>query len=379
MRSPPLILAVDDNPAGLEIIAARLTASGYRVITATDGEAGLAAAKAQQPDLILLDVMMPKLDGIEVCRRLKADAALPFMPIIMVTAKTDSKDIVAGLEAGSDEYLTKPVDHASLIARVKSMLRIKDLHDTVQTQAAQLQTQLKTAAKIQSLFWPLMPEIGLHDHIWATSRPASYVGGDLYDVIALPDGSVLFYVADVAGKGVPAALIMAALSTQIRAQALRQGDIAHLLAAVNTTFHDLAAEEGIFATVVLGRFWTDGGRMQLVSAGHLAPVRIAAGRGDAIALAQGLAVGVTPDVAYERSETRLSAGEAMLFFSDGVIEAENDRNERFETERVLAHIEQSEGPPWGQGLLAAVDRWRGDAAVSDDLTILEIWRDAPQF
>jgi class 3 adenylate cyclase len=85
--------------------------------------------------------MMPKLDGIEVCRRLKADRSLPFMPIIMVTAKADSKDIVAGLEAGGDEYLTKPVDQAALVARVKSMLRIKGLHDTGQEQAARLESQ----------------------------------------------------------------------------------------------------------------------------------------------------------------------------------------------------------------------------------------------
>jgi len=141
MRTPPLILIVDDNPANLDILQARLTANSYEIITATDGEAGLAMAREKQPDLILLDIMMPKMDGIEVCQRLKADPALPFMPIVMVTAKADSKDVVAGLEAGGDEYLTKPVDHSALIARVKSMLRIKDLHDTVRKQATRLEEQ----------------------------------------------------------------------------------------------------------------------------------------------------------------------------------------------------------------------------------------------
>ena len=141
MRTPPLILIVDDNPANLDILQARLTANNYETITAKDGEAGLAMAREKQPDLILLDIMMPKMDGIEVCRRLKSDPALPFMPIVMVTAKADSKDVVAGLEAGGDDYLTKPVDHSALIARVKSMLRIKALHDTVQDQAARLEEQ----------------------------------------------------------------------------------------------------------------------------------------------------------------------------------------------------------------------------------------------
>jgi adenylate cyclase len=141
MRTPPLLLIVDDNPTNLDILQARLTAHNYEILTAQDGVTALAMAREKQPDLILLDIMMPKMDGIEVCRRLRADLSLPFMPIIMVTAKADSKDVIAGLEAGGDEYLTKPVDHAALVARVKSMLRIKDLHDTVRDQAARLKEQ----------------------------------------------------------------------------------------------------------------------------------------------------------------------------------------------------------------------------------------------
>jgi adenylate cyclase len=141
MRSPPSILIADDNPMNLDILRARLAIHGYELLAATDGKEALAVARERQPDLILLDIMMPKMDGVEVCRHLKADPSLPFVPIIMVTAKADSKDIVAGLEAGADEYLTKPVDQAALVARVKSMLRIKALHDTVQEQAAHLEAQ----------------------------------------------------------------------------------------------------------------------------------------------------------------------------------------------------------------------------------------------
>jgi adenylate cyclase len=141
MRAPPRILIADDQPMNVDILQTRLAVHGYEILTATDGEEALAMARAQQPDLILLDIMMPKMDGIEVCRLLKSDGALPFIPIIMVTAKADTKDIVAGLEAGADEYLTKPVDQAALVARVKSMLRIKALHDTVQEQATRLEAQ----------------------------------------------------------------------------------------------------------------------------------------------------------------------------------------------------------------------------------------------
>ncbi len=138
MRIPPTILVVDDNAANVEILETRLVANGYHVLTAHDGEQALAAARSSLPDLILLDIMMPKIDGLTVCRELKADSSLPFMPIILVTAKTASRDIVEGLDAGADEYLTKPVDHAALVARVKSMLRIKELHDQVSEQRRQL-------------------------------------------------------------------------------------------------------------------------------------------------------------------------------------------------------------------------------------------------
>jgi len=138
MRTTPRILIVDDNPTNVKILQTRLTAEGYEIVTAADGEAALAAARQHTPDLILLDIMMPKLDGIEVCRRLRADPDFPFTPIIIVTAMSASKDVVAGLEAGGDEYLTKPVDHAALVARVRSMLRIKGLHDQVESLVAEV-------------------------------------------------------------------------------------------------------------------------------------------------------------------------------------------------------------------------------------------------
>jgi adenylate cyclase len=138
MRTQPRVLIADDNAANLRILRMRLSGDGYEVVTAGDGAEALAVARDSEPDLILLDIMMPKIDGVEVCRRLKKEQGPAFVPIILVTAMTDAKDVVAGLEAGADEYLTKPVDHAALSARVRSMLRIKALHDTVATQAEEI-------------------------------------------------------------------------------------------------------------------------------------------------------------------------------------------------------------------------------------------------
>jgi class 3 adenylate cyclase len=141
MRDPPLILVVDDVPDNVDILQMRLESQGYEVMTAGDGAEALEKTRALLPDLILLDIMMPKMDGIEAVKRLKADTSLPFIPVILVTAKSDSKDVITGLESGGDDYLTKPVDHAALSARVRAMLRIKALHDTVQAQAQRLEAQ----------------------------------------------------------------------------------------------------------------------------------------------------------------------------------------------------------------------------------------------
>ena len=165
MRTPPRILIVDDNPMNVDILQTRLASHGYETITAGDGEEALAIAREKQPDLILLDIMMPKMDGMEVCRQLKRDPTLPFMPIILVTAKSESKDIVAGLEAGGDEYLTKPVDQAALVARVKSMLRMKALYDQVQEQTARLEAQT-----IQLSEWNRTLEQRVQDEVTKVER-----------------------------------------------------------------------------------------------------------------------------------------------------------------------------------------------------------------
>jgi adenylate cyclase len=138
MHTPARILVADDNEDNRDILATQLADQNYEILQAADGEEALGVARTQLPDLILLDIMMPKLDGMEVCRQLKADPGLPFMPIILVTAKSDTKDVIVGLEAGAVEYLTKPVDQLAVVARVKSVLRIKELHDQVLSQASEL-------------------------------------------------------------------------------------------------------------------------------------------------------------------------------------------------------------------------------------------------
>jgi len=198
---------------------------------------------------------------------------------------------------------------------------------------------------------------------------------DLYDVIPLPDESLLAYVADVSDKGVPAALIMAALSTKIRSEARIQTEVEKLLETVNNSMYSLISEEGFFATIVLVRYWPHSGKIQFTIAGHLQPLWIVESGIGNLPQLNGISLGVKQDVKYEKKEFFLSPGESVLLFTDGVIEAENEDKELFGNDRLVGYIKDTRGPPWGKGLFNEIGCWRGNAKANDDLTILEVWRD----
>ena len=238
-----------------------------------------------------------------------------------------------------------------------------------------IQIELEAAANIQSLFWPGLPELGAGSHVWALSKPAKFVGGDVYDVIRMPDESWLVYVADVADKGLPAALIMAALSTRIRSEAFSHHEVDSLLETVNNAMCVLTVDEGFFATIVLAKYWPADGRMQLTLGGHLPPLLVTDNQLREVSELKGISLGVAPDAEYEKKEIFLSPGESILFVTDGVTEAENERSELFGRSRLSDHIKSAGRPPYGKGLLDTVNAWRGTAEANDDLTMLEIWRD----
>jgi adenylate cyclase len=138
VNTPAKILVVDDTPRNVKLLADLLAVKGYGVVTALSGREALAQVESELPDLILLDVVMPEMSGYEVCRKVRENAASAMLPVIMVTALDPTEERVKGIEAGADDFLTKPINQPELLARVRSLLRIKDLHDRVDAQAAEL-------------------------------------------------------------------------------------------------------------------------------------------------------------------------------------------------------------------------------------------------
>jgi class 3 adenylate cyclase len=173
MNNPPRVLVVDDVAQNVRLLADLLTAKGYTVDTASDGTQALARLIGAPPDLVLLDIVMPGLDGYEVCRRIRANPATAMLPVVMVTALDPASERIKGLEAGADDFLTKPFSQPELLTRVRSLLRIKELYDTVMTQALELArwnselerrvaeqvAQLERLGRLKRFFSPQLAEI----------------------------------------------------------------------------------------------------------------------------------------------------------------------------------------------------------------------------
>ncbi len=207
MSTPARILVVDDTPRNVKLLADLLSAKGYAVVTAKSGPEALKTVDAEQPDLVLLDVVMPGMSGYEVCRRIRDNPATGILPVVMVTALDPSEERINGLEAGADDFLTKPINQAELLARVRSLLRIKQLYDTVQAQAGQLAewnktlerrvqeqvAQLERLGRLKRFFSPQLAELivegGAEDPLKSHRREVTVVFLDLRGFTAFAETS----------------------------------------------------------------------------------------------------------------------------------------------------------------------------------------------
>ena len=373
------ILIVDDAEANVDVLANALKGE-YKLSVALDGEGALRSIEKSQPDLVLLDIVMPGIDGYEVCGRLRAAEATRELPIMFLSSLEDVKNKTRGFELGANDYVTKPFDVLEVKARVRSLLKAKAYADAVKAAA---ERDLRVAREIQMGILPAdvasrVRGTGLDVH--ALLEPAQQVGGDLYEVLRLADDRVMVAVGDVSGKGIPAALFMGVTMTLLRAMARQSASPDEILRRVNDELLE-QNPRGMFVTLQCLVFDLATRRVACASAGHHQAVLLAPGKPPRLVIEpSGRVVGMLPDNPVTTETLELQPGETLVLFTDGVSEAFDPDQELFGEERLLAHLAQQPGRNAKETTLSVIDAVRRHAAgakQSDDITVLAV-RGAPE-
>jgi sigma-B regulation protein RsbU (phosphoserine phosphatase) len=383
---------VDDTPANLQVLAGMLKDRGYKVRPVPSGKLALLAARRDPPDLILLDIDMPEMNGYEVCERLKADETLAGIPVIFISALTEQLDKVKAFAIGGVDYLTKPFQMEELHARVETHLKLRRLQRALEETNGRLASanermsrDLKAAAKIQQTFLPQeVPRVSGMDFAWIY-RPCDELGGDGLNVLPLGGDMVGLYILDVSGHGVASALLSVTLSRLLSPPSdpssilMREGDAGRtdvtppgeVAARLNRLFpFDLATEQ--FATMVYGILNGATGEFRYVSAGHPGPVHVACGGDPVFLSSSGSPIGLAVD-AYEERSVRLGVGDRLYLYSDGVPEAVNSTGKPFGDTRLQEVLRQGRSESLQDrvtALGAEIARWHGSERPRDDISIL---------
>jgi phosphoserine phosphatase RsbU/P len=392
---PASILVVDDTPANLQVLAGMLKDRGYKVRPVPSGKLALLAARKDPPDLILLDINMPEMNGYEVCEYLKAEDTLKGIPVIFISALIEPLDKVKAFAIGGVDYLTKPFQMEELHARVETHLKLRRLQVEVEEANAQLakandrmSRDLKAAAKIQETFLPReAPRVPGTDFAWIY-RPCDELGGDGLNVIPLGGGNVGLYILDVSGHGVASALLSVTLSRLLSPPSepssilVHDGDggdrfditpPAEVATRLNRLF-PFDSATGQYATMVYGILNAATGEFRYVSAGHPGPVHLPASAHPVILESQGFPIGLGNN-SYEERSVRLGTGDRLYLYSDGVSDAMDAAGEPFGDARLLEAIGQGRGEPLQDGvatLLREIARWHGSERPHDDISILAV-------
>jgi serine phosphatase RsbU (regulator of sigma subunit) len=372
-----LILVVDDTPLNISVITGALKDT-YRTKVATNGAKALAIAAAdEKPDLILLDVMMPEMDGYEVCRRLKQNPTTRDIPVIFLTAQTEAEDETRGFEVGAVDYVHKPFSPAVMKARVHTHLVLRETREKLAQQLLAIQKELETARLIQLSILPdTVPQIYGLD-IAARYIPMASVAGDFYDFLVVDNKHVGILIADVSGHGMPAALIASMLKIALAAESAHAEDPARVLHGLNQALCGKFQHHYVTAAYV----FVDVNKRTLTyaGAGH-PPLLIWGGASPGLreVTENGLFLGKFEFATYSSVELPFSPGDRFLLYTDGVSETNNPEGVEFGSDRFRHFLETESNGSANQlvdSLLEELASWsaRGqDEDLDDDITIVAI-------
>ncbi len=368
------VLIVDDVKANVDVLVQALSGE-YKLSVALSGQQAMDAVRRTPPDLVLLDIVMPDIDGYEVCRRLRAAEATRELPIMFLSSLEDVSDKTLGFEVGGNDYLTKPFEVLEVKARVRSLLKAKAYADAVKEAA---ERDLRIAREIQMGLLPanlpaLINATGLDIH--AILEPARQVGGDLYEVMRLGADRVLVAVGDVSGKGIPAALFMAVTMTLLRTLAREGLGPEEILRRLNDELLE-QNPRGMFVTMQCLLFDLAARTVECASAGHHAAIRVMpGGAAQPVFTTSGRVLALMPAERIASETIELRKGESLVLFTDGVSEAFSVSDEAFGDDRLIAHLQSSPGADAHEttlGVLEAVRQHAAGAKQSDDITVMTV-------
>jgi phosphoserine phosphatase RsbU/P len=372
-----LILIVDDTPTNIGVISGALKDS-YRTKVATSGEKALAIAAApEKPDLILLDVMMPEMDGYEVCRRLKADVTTSEIPVIFLTGQTGADDETRGFEVGAVDYVHKPFSPAVVKARVHSHILLREARAQLANQLLAINGELEMARQIQLSILPhTLPSLTGLD-IAARFLPMTSVAGDFYDFIEIDEKHLGILIADVSGHGLPSALIASMLQVALTAQETHASEPANVLSGLNQALCGKFTQN--FVTAAYVYLDLEKHSMRYAGAGHppLLLFRASSGKAEKI-LENGLILGMFSEAEYAALEFPFQPGDRFVLYTDGILEAANQSDEQFGASRFMSFMENHKGlrsDQFADAFLDEISRWTGQGAEvgqQDDITLLVI-------
>ena len=382
------ILIVDDEPFNVDYLEQELEEAEYATASAANGQEALEKVRSEAPDLILLDIMMPVMDGFQVLRRLKADETTRDIPVIVISASNNLESVVRGIQLGAEDYLPKPFEPVLLHARICSSLERKRLRDLEHLYLKGLEREMQIGREIQQGFLPTaLPEVDGWE-VAAYFQAAREVAGDFYDAFLLPDGSLACVIGDVCGKGVGAALFMTLFRSLIRATFTTDvlGGLAlltpterlqHAVSFTNLYVAETHEDTPTFATLFLGVFEPRGGKLTYVTAGHERPLWASENRGLTALRTTGPVVGMIPEATFGVEQIVMNDGDLLFMFTDGVPEALNAEGACFGKDRLRAWLVRDLNP---QAVLDRIERdlsrFVGDADQFDDITMMAVRKTA---
>lgn len=388
MENRPKILIVDDEPFNIDYLEQELEDLGYATLSAGDGQAALEIVATESPDMILLDIMMPVMNGFEVLSRLKENKAWRDIPVVIISAIDDMQTIAQGIEMGAEDYLPKPFEPVLLMARMKAGLEKKRLRDMEQTYLQGLERELEIGREIQADF---LPKTILQPEGWeiATSFvSARETAGDYYDVFQFTGDKIGLMLGDVCDKGLGSALYMTLFRSLLRAASdigtwgdntsNPKDDGQRLIAAAQltnnyiTTVHQSAS----YSTLFYGILDPASGELCYLNAGHEPPLILRDSQIRERLKGTGPVVGLIEDAEFRVGNTELEPGELLLVYSDGFTDVQNPHGEMYSREKLLSLFNQpfDNAQSLVDRIVSEVSSFRGDAIQFDDMTLMAVMR-----